>query len=256
MSGDWDIPDYGYLKGLRPTERQLRHLKEDLLYDGPEITDAYEASQLIDILRSDPTIHAKREYAQRMEEGPTWIAWEKWMTHISRKEHDKRNWLDWWTATIRLASDAGIEPPQEPPLPDSFQGGTYHTPEGLLAELREVFGLPKHSPIRLEISVATKEEALLAKEEIKRFRERLRVIDDDCQWMLARLRSGDLSNLELSDLLRENGGGELDPNPSGETMREVRKYFANNYGAIRSMIRSLKAQMADFFSALKKSYRV
>ncbi len=256
MSGEWDNSDYGYLKGRRPTEKQLRHLKEDLLYDGPEITDAYEASQLIDILRSDPTVYAKREYAQRMEEGPTWIAWEKWMTHIGRKEYDKRMWLEWWITTIRLAKQAGNEPPQTPPLPESFQGAACHTPEELLSELNEVFGLPRHAPIRIELSVATKEEALLAKAEIKRFREHLRVIDEDCEWMQARIRDGHLSSGELQRLLHENGGGNVEAESCEPTLREVKKYLVNRYGAIRSVIKTLKTQMADFSRAIKDVYRV
>ncbi|WP_193212918.1 hypothetical protein [Luteolibacter marinus] len=254
MSGNWENSEYFYLKGKRPTERQLLHLKEDLFYDGPEITDAYEASQLIDILRADPVLGAKREFFELMQSGPSWLAWEKWMTHVSRKKYDRQHWQEWWSRSRAFALDAGLEPPEVPPLPLSYQRGPYHTPEDLLAEVRQVFGLPKDAPIRVEISASSREEAMLAKSEIVSIREHLGIIDDDCQWMLARIRGDELSNDELLSLFRETGGDDIGIAQERKVMQEVKKYFVNNYGAIRSMIRVFKEQLTEFSRSLNKAY--
>lgn len=255
MFESWQNSDYEYLKGKRPTEKQLRHLSEDLFYSGPNITDAYEASQLIDILRADPMVRVKREYRDRIKNGPSWLAWEKWMTHVSRKEHDKESWLEWWRHTKELAIKANEPPPEEPPLPVWCQGGTYNTPGYLFTEIREVFGIPDGGQFALELSAATREEALLAKEQIKVFREKLMVIDDDCQWMLARIREGALDKEELLDLFQECSGLVDRPNTSA-ALNEVKKYFVNSYGIIRSIIKNLKSQMTEFRRKSKEVYRV
>jgi hypothetical protein len=126
-----------------------------------------------------------------------------------------------------------------PPLPSFCEGGRYNSPEDLLSELYGVFGLPASGPIRCELSAATKEEALLARDEIRRISESLEVIGSDCEWMQARIRGSDLSDEELSHLFPNGGGEEI----GRSYAREVRKHFVNRYGLIRTMIRDLKKQM-------------
>ena len=256
MNETWQSPEYEFLKGRRPSPNQLRHLREDLFYQGPEITDAYEACQLIDILRSDPVARLKREYYHRMKDGPVWLAWEKWMTHVSRKEHDKESWLEWWSRTTAIAMEAGEHPPELPPLPVFYQGGTYSTPTSLFTEIRELFGIAEGGNFNLEISAVNREEALLAKEQIKMFRNRLRVIDEDCQWMLTRIREGALSEDELWNLFEESVGRVINRSRAWEALQEVKKYLVNSYVGIRSMIKSLNTQMNDFRRKSKEVYHV
>ncbi len=95
---------------------------------------------------------------------------------------------------------------------------------------------------------------MLAKSEIVSIREHLGIIDDDCQWMLARIRGDELSNDELLSLFRETGGDDIGIAQERKVMQEVKKYFVNNYGAIRSMIRVFKEQLTEFSRSLNKAY--
>jgi hypothetical protein len=106
-----------------------------------------------------PAVQARREYHQRLKHGPEWLAWEHWMTDVGRKEHDRRGWLDWWEKTRDMARDLEVDPPEVPLVPDFFRGGAFHTPEELMAEIRDTFGLPKGAQIQVELSASSREEA-------------------------------------------------------------------------------------------------
>lgn len=129
--------EYEYLKGKVPTEKQIRHLREDLFYDGPEPNDAYEASNLISALHSNRAVQSRRMYEDRLKEGPSWLVWEKWMLS-SRKEYDKEHWQSWWAETRKLGFDAGIIPAQMPPLPSEWDGSAYSTAQELMDEITGV----------------------------------------------------------------------------------------------------------------------
>lgn len=206
MTDELEQSGYEYLREKSPTERQLQHLREDLFYGGQEPTDAYEASQLIKNLHTDPAVQSRQMYELRIKEGPNWLIWEKWMLS-SRKEYDKQQWQSWWSETRKLGNDAGIIPLQEPPVPQEWRRSIYSTSGELLSEIRTVFGVPNGGSIKLEVSVGTMEEAIQAKDKIAKMREDLRTIDEDASWMLARIRGTTLGDPLIGQLFEENAGG-------------------------------------------------
>ncbi len=247
--------EYKYLKGRVPTEKQIRHLRDDLFYEGPEPNDAYEASNLIISLQSNHTVKARSMYEGRIKEGPSWLVWEKWMIP-SRKEYDKEHWLNWWTETRRLASDAGIIPAQMPPLPSGWDGSAYSTAQELINEIRELLGAPKGGAIQIEISAASIEEAIDVKEKIANMREDLRTIDDDATWIIARLREAPHGDPLIGKLCEENFGGQW----SGvllcrDQSRAMKQNLIKCYTGVRATIKSLTRQMRDFLKQINSTYK-
>jgi hypothetical protein len=73
--------------------------------------------------------------------------------------------------------------------------------------------------------------------------------------MLLRIRRGELSDDELVDLFRECGA-HVERVLGSEAMLVVKKYFVNSYGEIRTTIRHIKKQIAEFRRKSKEAYRV
>lgn len=255
MSEEWERIEFGYLKGKLTTESQLRHLKDDLFYDGPEITDAYEASQLIDILRADPVVRARQAYEQRLREGPEWLVWEKWM-YQSRKQYEKEQWGRWWMETRKYGYQAGLIPIQTPPMPLVWKDSSYSTTHELLAEIHEVLGLPSDGVIRLEMSAGSLEDAIHIKEQIAEMRERLRTIDEDAAWLLARIREACLGDELIGELFEANAGGHWRKRRLGrDEFRVMKNGLVRGYSHVRGVVKSLTGQMRAFIKRVNEVYK-
>lgn len=255
MSEEWEQRDFGYLKGKPPTEKQLWHLKNDLFYDGPEITDAYEASQLIDILRADLTVRSRQAYEQRMKEGANWLVWEKWMFK-SRRDYDKEQWQRWWAETRKFGHEAGIVPAQTPPMPAEWKKSQYSTVQELMEEIREVLGLTAGSEIRLEVTVGSMEDAINVREKIAEMRESLRTIDDDAAWMLARIRGAGHGEYLIGELFEANAGGRWRGVQLGrDEFRVLKKGLVGTYSYVRGVVKTLTGQMREFLKQVNAVYK-
>lgn len=247
--------EYEYLKGITPTENQIRHLRDDLFYEGPAPNDAYETSNLISALHSNHAVQSRRMYEYRMKDGPSWLVWEKWMI-LSRKEYDKDHWQSWWTETRRLGFEAGIIPAQMPPLPSKWNESPYSTAQELMNEVRELLGAPNGEAVQMEMSVASMEEAINEKEKIANMREYLRTIDEDASWTIARLREATHGDPLIGELFEANVGGKwrgvlLHRDQS----REMKKSLIKSYTCVRGVTKSLNAQMRDFLKRINSTYR-
>jgi hypothetical protein len=247
--------EYEYLKKIIPTQKQIRHLRDDLFYDGPEPTDAYEASILISILHSNQMVQARRMYETRIKEGPSWMIWEKCM-FSSRKDYDKQQWENWWTETRSLALEAGLIPAKTPQLPSRLEGGSYSTAQELINEIRELLGAPKEEVIQIDMSVSSIEEAIAAKQKIGNMLEDLRTVDEDAAWTISRIREAVYGDSVIGKLYEDNVGGKWrGVILNKDQFRLMKQNLVKLYTHVRVMIKSLKSQMRSFIKKINNKYK-
>jgi hypothetical protein len=256
MSDDSQDSSHSRLTGKKPTENQLKHLREDLFYDGPEIQDAFEASQLIQALRDDPRTQARQMFEARIKEGPSWIAWEKWY-FVGRKEYERESWLEWWTHTRKLARKAGVYPPPTPPLPTQYKGSQFSTCAEIHAKLGAILGLHMGSEMRLELKIENEQEAKSMKEMINNYRRDLRDLEDECSHILAFIRrtSYEFGDFDVAELSRWNFENvKLGKNISKDQFRVMKNGLISAYSSMRSRIRQIIQSLDEFRQKIKATY--